>query len=164
MAQGSGRFDVPPGSLYLAETPDHAVAEKIQRFRGRSIGVRHLTEFSHPLALVELSLPLRVRSHIADLCDPEILQRHGIQPDRTAFRDIRTTQTIARALHQWGASGLRWWSAFFGEWHTLVLFADRFSTADLAPGTPTAIGLESPALVHAAEAIGVRIRGSPTEG
>ncbi|MGH7589670.1 MAG: RES family NAD+ phosphorylase [Gemmatimonadota bacterium] len=157
--QGSGRFDLPGGCLYLAETGDHPVAEKIQRYRGRSIGPQHLIEFGHPLALVEVSLASRVRARVADLCDPEVLQRHGIQPDRTAARGIRTTQAIARSLHETGASGLRWWSAFFGEWHTLVLFADRFSASDLSLGLPTALDLQSPVLVQAAAAIGVRIRG-----
>ncbi len=135
------------------------MAEKIQRYRGRSIGAHHLTEFGHPLALVEVSLAPRVRARIADLCDPAVLQQHGIRPDRTAARDIRTTQAIARSLHEAGASGLRWWSAFFGEWHMLVLFADRLSTSDLALGQPTALDLRSPVLVQAAAAIGVRIRG-----
>ncbi len=135
------------------------MAEKIQRYRGRPIGPRHLIEFGQPLALVEVSLASRVRARIADLCDPEVLQRHRIQPDRTAARDIRTTQAIARSLHQAGVSGFRWWSAFFGEWHTLVLFADRLSASDLALGPPTALDLQSPVLVQAAEAIGVRIQG-----
>lgn len=156
--QGSGRFDVSPGSLYLAETGDHAVAEKIQRYRGREIGPRHLTEFGHPLALVEVSLAPRISARIVDLCDPVALQRHRVRPDRTAARDIRTTQAIARSLHEAGATGLRWWSAFFGEWHTVVLFADRFSHRDLSLGPPSMLGLENPIVVQAAEAIGVRIR------
>lgn len=158
MVQGSGRFDVSGGCLYLAETGDHALAEKIQRYRGRSLAAQHLTEFGHPLALAEVALASRVKARIADLCDPGVLQRHRIRPDRTAARDVRTTRMIARSLLEAGASGLRWWSAFFGEWHTVVLFADRFSREDLALGPPTAIELESPALVQAAEAIGVRIR------
>jgi hypothetical protein len=75
-----------------------------------------------------------------------------------------STQAIARFLHQTGASGLRWWSAFFAEWHTLVLFADRFSTGDLALGSPAPLDLENPALLQAAETNGVRIQGHPPEG
>ncbi len=52
--QGSGRFDVA-GKLvvYLAETAVHAVAEKLQRFRGQVIGRKDLLESGKTLALVE---------------------------------------------------------------------------------------------------------------
>lgn len=140
------------------------MAEKIQRYRGRSIGARHLTEYGRPLALVQVSLSSRVGPLIADLCSPDVLKRHEIQPDRTAFRDIRTTQAIARILHQEGASGLRWWSAFFGEWHTLVLFTDRISARDLDFGPPLPLDVASPVLAQAADAIGVRIPGESARG
>lgn len=140
------------------------MGEKIQRYRGRPIRARHLTEYGRPLALVQVSLSPRVGPLIADLCNADVLRRHEIQPDRTAFRDVRTTQAIARVLHQGGSSGLRWWSAFFGEWHTVVLFADRISAKDLIFGPPLPIALESPVLVQAAEATGVRIPGESTLG
>src|SRR2546430_15752781 len=52
--QGSGRFDVA-GKLvvYLAETAVHAVAEKLQRFRGQKIDPQDLIESGKTLALVE---------------------------------------------------------------------------------------------------------------
>jgi hypothetical protein len=55
--QGSGRFDVS-GKLvvYLAETAVHAVAEKLQRFRGQKVDRKDLLESGHPLALVECQL------------------------------------------------------------------------------------------------------------
>src|SRR6266516_3462068 len=51
--QGSGRFDVA-GKLvvYLADTAVHAVAEKLQRFRGQKIDRQDLIESGKTLAIV----------------------------------------------------------------------------------------------------------------
>src|SRR5216117_812689 len=115
--QGSGRFDVA-GKLvvYLAETAVHAVAEKLQRFRGQRIDRNDLKESGWPLALVECRLPLQ---KIADLCDPEVLAKHHIAPDSLASRDFTKTQGVSRMLYKEGYKGLRWWSALSGDWHTI---------------------------------------------
>src|SRR5688572_20072905 len=116
--QGSGRFDVA-GKLvvYLAESAVHAVAEKLQRFRGQKLDRKDLSEWGKPLALVECRLE---KVKLADLCDAAVLVKHGLAPDVLASRQIAKTQRIAMALHQQGFAGLRWWSARSEE-HTSEL-------------------------------------------
>jgi hypothetical protein len=154
---GTGRFDLPGERvLYLAETPEHALAEKIARFRGTPLEPRHLREYGLPLALVGVRIAEAARKSLADLCDPKALRSLGIPPDRVAARDREATQAIAALVAETGASGLRWWSAFFGEWHTLAIFVDRLSAGALAFGTPRAVAPGDPALVSAMAALGMR--------
>lgn len=118
--QGSGRFDIA-GKLvvYLAETAVHAVAEKLQRFRGQTIDRDDLIESGKTLALVECRVG---KLKLADLCDPATLLKHDIRPDVLASREVRKTQAVAAALVKEGFAGLRWWSALSGDWHTIVVF------------------------------------------
>lgn len=159
--QGHNRFDLtgqPAGVLYLAETPDHAIGEKIARFRGRRITDQHLRERGHPLGLVRVDLRVNFRSRIVDLCDPDVLTLHGIAPDILAGRDRAATQAIAEKLFaDPQITGLRWWSAFFGDWHTLVLFRDRLPAGGLRYGAPEAIEISTPPLIHAAKWLGIRL-------
>src|SRR5258708_1343234 len=153
--QGSGRFDLRDTPvLYLAETAVHAVAEKLQRFRGQRIDRHDLEESGWPLALVECRLPLQ---KIADLCDPDVLAKRHITPDSLASRDLAKTQGVARMLHQEGYRGLRWWSALSGDWHTIVLFLDRFSAEDLEYDKPEPLTLRHPAVKEACTALAVRV-------
>lgn len=96
------------------------------------------------------------RRSLADLCDPEALRSLGIPPDRVAARDREATQAIAGLVAETGASGLRWWSAFFGEWHTLAVFVDRLAAGTLEFGKPRAIAPGDPALAGAMAALGMR--------
>src|SRR2546426_398950 len=105
--------------VYLAETAIHAVAEKLQRFRGQKINRKDLIESGKTLALVEGHLG---SIKLADLCDPQTLVKYDIRPDVLASRDITKTQAVAAALHKEGFGGLRWWSALSGDWHTIVVF------------------------------------------
>jgi hypothetical protein len=157
-SQGQGRFDLPgmPGGvLYAAETPEHAVAEMIQHYRGHPLAPADLRVAGHRLALAALTLARRVRERLVDLCDPEGLVRLGVRPDATASNDRRMTQRIAADIHAAQYCGLRWWSALTGDWHTLVLFTDR-----LAPppehGRPQVLELDHPAVIGAARALGMR--------
>ena len=147
--QGSGRFDVA-GKLvvYLAETADHAVAEKLQRFRGQRIDRKDLRESGRTLALVEARL---ARIKLADLCDPAVLVRHDIRPDVLASREIAKTQRIAAALSDVGYTGLRWWSALSGDWHTIVVFEGT-----IAYGTPEPLTLLHQAVQQASAALGIQ--------
>lgn len=157
--QGKGRFDlpgVPGGVLYLAETPEHAVAERIQHYRGQSLGKAELRVAGHELALVAVELPPQIRDSLADLCDPNTLIRHGIRPDETASRERRITQRIAAELHSAGHPGLRWWSALSGDWHTVVLFRDRIDPA-LKFGTPEPLTIEHSAVREAARVLGLTV-------
>src|SRR5437773_3582922 len=104
--QRSRRFDLS-GKLvvYLAETAAHAVAEKLQRFRGQKIDRKDLIESGKPLALVECRLG---KLKLADLCDPAVLVKHDIRPDVLASRDFAKTQRVAAGLYKEGIAGLRW--------------------------------------------------------
>ncbi len=99
------------------------------------------------------------RKSLADLCDPKALRSLGIPPDSVAARDRETTQMIAGLVAETGASGLRWWSAFFGEWHTLAIFVDRLPEGTLTYDRPRAIELGDPALEAALGALGMRRTG-----
>jgi len=147
--QGSGRFDVA-GKLvvYLAETAIHAVAEKLQRFRGQKINRKDLIESGKTLALVEGHLG---SIKLADLCDPQTLVKYDIRPDVLASRDITKTQAVAAALHKEGFGGLRWWSALSGDWHTIVVFQ-----GEIEYGTPEPLTIGHEAVREASAALGIQ--------
>lgn len=157
-AQGAGRFDVEASPVvYLAESPEHAIAEKLQRFRGQRIAADHLTEWGCALALVPVRLADAVWQGVVDLCDPRELVHFDVAPDALASRDLTRTRAIALALHEGGHAGLRWWSSLSGDWHGVVLFLAHFEPGHFAWGAPESLRLDSPALVAAAAAIGVRL-------
>jgi len=147
--QGAGRFDVA-GKLvvYLAETAVHAVAEKLQRFRGQRIDRKDLIESGKPLALVECRLG---RIKLADLCDPAVLLKHDIKPDVLASREVAKTQRVAAALHKAGYTGLRWWSALSGDWHTIVVFQ-----GEIEYGKPEQLTIGHEAVQEASVALGIQ--------
>jgi hypothetical protein len=158
LAQGQGRFDLPAspgGVIYMAETPEHAVAEMIQHYRGQTLDAADLIVAGRPLALAQIAIDDDVTTGIADLCDPGVLVRLGIRPDETASSSRQTTQRIAAQLHAAGLSGLRWWSALSGDWHTLVLFSDR-TKAKLRFAVPEPLSLSHRVVVEAARALGIR--------
>jgi len=156
--QGSGRFDVQDTLvLYLAETPEHAVAEKIQRFRGLTLQPYDLTESGRPLALAQCRVAAAVLPRIADLCDWNLLARHALGPDVVASRQLSKTQAVARMLYDAAYAGLRWWSALSGDWHTIVLFLGRLEAGDLRFSNPEEVTVDHRAVLEAAGAIGVRI-------
>ncbi len=156
--QGSGRFDLRDTPvLYLAETPEHAVAEKIQRFRGLALESFDLTESGRPLALVECDVTAAVVARIADLCDWNTLARHALGPDVVASRQRAKTQAVASLLYSAGFAGLRWWSARSGDWHTVVVFLGRREAGGLRFADPEKLTLDHAAVVEAAAALGVRI-------
>ncbi len=156
--QGAGRFDVSASPvLYLAESPEHAVAEKLQRYRGLELAAPDLVEWGHHLALVPVELADRVREAVVNLCDPDELARWRIGPDTLASRDYRRTRAVAEALYEERKTGLRWWSAFSGDWHTVVVFCSRLSKGDLIFGAPDRLGLDTPALRVAAAEVGVHL-------
>jgi hypothetical protein len=156
--QGSGRFDLPGiPVLYLAESPEHAVGEKIQRFRGHELEPWDLTEFGLTLALVRVEVPAGAR--VMDLCDPAVLLRHGLRPDHVAARSPETTRSVALTVHRAGFDGLRWWSSMWGEWHCATLFLDRVDPTTLAFGEPEPLELDHPAVREAAEALAIRVAG-----
>ena len=117
---GYNRFDLPRSEravLYLAGSADHAVGELVQSYRNQTLDQDDLFIMGNQLALVEVTLEPPVDSRIADLREPEVLARMDTGPDQVAARERRTTQQVAEQLFADGWAGLRWWSAFFGEWH-----------------------------------------------
>lgn len=115
-----------------------------------------LFERGFRLALVAVELVADLAP--VDLCDAVELGRFGVAPDRLAYRDRDVTRRIAADLHSDGTvTGLRWWSAFFGEWHTIALFSDRLRDGALRFGEPEALHLDTPAVVAAAAALGIEI-------
>lgn len=156
---GRGRFDIPRNQsfvLYLAESPDHAVGEALQPWRGRPLTDALLKHSGLPLSVVRVGVDGGGRQEIADLCDPELLTRLGVAPDRLASRLRWVTQPVAVSLWQRGFGGLRWWSAFWGDWHTVVLFRERVRER-LTFGEPEPLTVESPAVVEAARLLGMEV-------
>jgi hypothetical protein len=142
--------------LYSAETPEHAIAEQVQHFRGHTLEEEDLTVAGHRLALISMTLPSELCEGIADLCDPKVLVRLRVRPDETASRHRATTQRIAASVHARGHAGLRWWSAFFGDWHAVVLFRDRLDET-LTYSTPDPLTLRHDGLRESARLIGLTL-------
>jgi hypothetical protein len=147
----------PGGVLYLAESPEHAVAERIQHFRGQRLEEADLRVAGHALALARVAIPERLGASLADLCDPGLLTRLRIRPDETASGSRRTTQRIAAAIHSAGYAGLRWWSALQGDWHTIVLFRDRLASP-LRFEAPEPVALSDDVVQVAMRAFGMSAR------
>jgi hypothetical protein len=155
-AQGAGRFDRRAGRvLYLAGSAEHAAAEKLQRFRDSEIDAADLTEFGRPLVLVEVDPGEDPIPAVADLCDPDTLAEYAIGPDRIAAHSTTTTQAVADVIARAGHDGLRWWSVFRGEWHTLVVFLAEAADPRWF-GRPVPLRLDHPAVRAAATALGIR--------
>lgn len=152
--QTRGRFGLGTTPvLYLAESPEHAVAELLRPFTGRRLKPAQLLGAGRPLALARLELSPAAAARVADLTSPLVLLRTGVRPDALASWDRAVTQAIARRLHAGGFTGLRWWSALHGDWHSVLLFMDRVGDADLAYDEPEALSLEHPAVRAAARVL-----------
>jgi hypothetical protein len=164
-SQTGGRFDLgTPPVLYLAEAPEHALAELLHRFRGRPLRAAHLLrrdardpDLFHPLALVEAFLPAELAQALPDLGDPQMLLELGIRPDHLASRERRTTQAISRALYERGLPGFQWWSALHGDWHVTLLYLDRIGVSRIAYRAPEALSLEHPVVRTVARQLEMRL-------
>lgn len=155
--QGHGRFDLADswqGILYLAETPEHAIAEKLQDLRNQPLDDEDLFEGGHRYGLTEVQLPERMFGEMVDLCDPPTIVEQNTPPDQVAALSRETSQAIARRLYQTGCAGFRWWSTFFGEWHNLVIFRDRLA-AEPSFSDPKWVQLNDSHLRIVAERLGI---------
>jgi hypothetical protein len=158
--QGSGRHDNPDqyGALYAARSPESAIAERVQGFRGH-----WLTEADLRLAdgrrwalgaIDDERLP-----PLVDLDDPSQLVRRRLRPSMVATRDRRTTREIARAVFAEGVPGFSWWSTLESSWTNITLFAEvAIPDLELA-GDPEPLSLGFPALRSAADVLGILLRG-----
>lgn len=158
--QGRNRFDLlgsARGAIYFAETEEHAVAEMIQAYRNLPTPLTNddLTAWGHRLALASVTFAPEIWAGIADLCVPATLDQLGITADIPAHRDRKRTQQIASILYDRQHTGLRWWSAFRGEWHSVVLFHDRLPPGAISYGTPIPLDITSPAVLAAARLLDI---------
>lgn len=154
---GRGRFDLPrrlSPVLYAAETADHAAGEMLQPWRGQPLEPYHLIRAGLPLAIVEVEVPFPSASNWADLCDASFLHHAEMALDATASRHRHITQPLARAAWDAGYHGLRWWSSFWGDWHTVVLFTARIR-GGLRFGVPEVLTIDHPAVTEAAALLGM---------
>lgn len=160
-SSGAGRFDLPSltaaTSWYFAESPEHAVGERLQDLRNQTLEPSDLEEAGYPLALASYALDPSLEPRVLDLCDPALLARERIHPDALAARDRRVTQAIADRLHAAGHPGFRWWSAVMGEWHTVVLFTDRIPLDALTPAPPTPLTPTHPAVLTACQLLAIKL-------
>ena len=149
--QTRGRFDLGTSPvLYLAEFPEHAVAELLRPFTGRELKPEHLTGAGRQLALVHVDVSPTLLARIADLTDPAVLLRYEIHPDVLASRDRALTQHASRRLYEAGNAGFRWWSALHGDWHAHLLFLDRVAPGELTYAMPETLDITHSAVIMAA--------------
>lgn len=158
--QGSNRFDLdgdPRGVIYLAQSEDHAVAEMVQGLRNGADPLANddLAVSGRRYAIAPVTLTAAVWAGIADLCEPSVLADLGITADRPAMPDRANTRRIAATLHDLGRAGLRWWWAFWGEWHTVVLFRARIPTGALTCGEPVPLDVTTPSVQTAARLLDI---------
>lgn len=130
------------------------MGEALQAWRGRPLEPAHLLRAELPLALVEVLLPAATSPRLADLCDAAYLHGAALAPDATASRLRERTQPVARTAWDAGHDGLRWWSNFWGDWHTVVLFTARVG-GRLRYGAPVALDVGHPAVLDAATLLGM---------
>lgn len=128
--QGAGRHDSPGryGAFYAARTPDGAVAEAIQAFRGRDLADDDL-RLADGSTLALASIDDASLGALVDLDEPAVLVAEGWRPSAVAGRDRAVTQSMAVRLFEAGGLGLSWWSTIDAAWTNVTLFAER--TIDL---------------------------------
>ncbi len=162
--QGGGRHDDPDRytALYLGREAVGAIAEAIQPFRGQELTAGALSRpdgARRALATIDdAALP-----PLLDLDDPRVLVQRRLRPSRVATAVRRATQRIAGDAFADGAVGLSWWSTLESSWTNVTLFAERL------PGLPPVVdveplALDHPALVEAAERLGIRLAQPPGRG
>jgi hypothetical protein len=154
--QGLGRHDNPAryGCLYVAAEATSAVAEALARFRGAEpLSDRMLEGQGRPLAIARIELA--DDAELIDLDEPRVLQRERLRPSGVATRERAATQAYAEQLFDAhpDAAGMRWWSTLESSWINVTLF-DR-AIASLNAGKPEALAIDHPAVVEAAEFLGL---------
>jgi hypothetical protein len=155
--QGAGRHDNPAryGALYASRSPEGAVAEVIQPFRGRDITDDDLL-LADGSALALAALDDGALGPLTDLDDPQELLADGWRPSSVASRDRAITQPMAIAIHGRGGLGLSWWSTLDSAWTNVTLFAERvFERAALTAGEPERLRTTHPVLIAAADRLAI---------
>lgn len=158
--QGAGRHDDPAryGAFYAARTPEAAVAEVIQAFRGRDLADGDLVLVDgSAFSLAELDDARLGR--LVDLDDPAVLVKEGWRPSHVASRERGITQPMAVAAFSAGALGLSWWSTLDAAWTNVTLFAERtIAVGGLSvTGPPERLTTRHPAVRAAASHLAIPI-------
>ncbi|CAN5740450.1 hypothetical protein BH23CHL8_BH23CHL8_12890 [soil metagenome] len=158
--QGAGRHDSPGryGAFYAARTPEAAVAESIQAFRGRDLSDADLGLVDGSV-LALATFDDAALGRLKDLDDPAVLLTEGWRPSGVASRDRVTTQAMAVRVFEAGGLGLSWWSTLDAAWTNVTLFAERtIARGALIPaGTSERLSVHHPALVAAADHLAIPI-------
>ena len=151
--QGAGRHDSPArfGAFYAARTPEAAVAESIQVFRGRDLTDEDL-EYADGSRSALAALEESALAELLDLDDPAVLVREAWRPSGVASRDRTVTQGMAVRAFEAGALGLSWWSTLDAAWTNVTLFAERTLETGMVTveGVPEKLTTKHPAVVAAA--------------
>lgn len=158
--QGAGRHDDPTryGAFYCARSPEAAVAEAVQAFRGRDLADADLV-LADGSALTLAAFDDGALGPLTDLDDPAVLLAEGWRPSRVASRDRGVTQPMATAAFAAGALGLSWWSTLDAAWTNVTLFAERTLDARLLrlEGPPERLTVRHPAVRTAAAHLAIPI-------
>ena len=141
--QGTARHDAPEhyGCLYVAESPDSAVAEALAPFRGTGdLDDGLLVRSGRRLALAELELGDALV--LVDLDDPTELQAEHLRPSIVATSHRLVTQAYALSIFErrGDAAGFRWWSTLEASWINVTLFDRCLGLLEVARVRPLAIG------------------------
>ena len=107
------------------------------------------------LALATFELSSRVT--LIDLDDPRQFNVRELKPSRVATFDRRMTQQMAAAIYNEGAAGFLWWSTLESLWINCTLFSERASPGLQLVEEPSALQLDNPHVIAAAERIGVTL-------
>jgi hypothetical protein len=152
--QGAGRHDSPArfGAFYAARSPEAAVAESIQAFRGRDLTDADLQLVDGSVLALAAFDDAALRG-LEDLDDPAVLLAEGWRPSGVASRERVTTQAMAMRVFLAGGLGLSWWSTLDAAWTNVTLFAERTIAAGMlvVAGSPERLTVRHPALVAAAD-------------
>jgi hypothetical protein len=157
--QGAGRHDDPTryGAWYAARTPEAAVAEVLQAFRGRDLVDADLALVGgahQALAIIDDAAV----GGLLDLDDPAVLTREGWRPSRVASHDRSVTQPMAVHAFDEGMLGLSWWSTLDAAWTNVTLFAERTITTQAMTVVETErLSVRHPAVQTAAAHLGIPI-------
>jgi len=157
-AQGGGRHDNPDryGALYASRSPESAVAERLQAFRGEIV------------ADEDLGLPGGRRYALAalddegigpliDLDDPAELVSRGLRPSTVATLRRAMTRRMALRIFEEGGSGFGWWSTLEASWPNVTLFAERAVSRLRLEEDPEPLSVHHPAVWVAADTLGIRL-------
>jgi hypothetical protein len=162
--QGGGRHDDPNRytALYLAREAVGAIAEAIQGFRGQELTAEALVRPDGARRSLA-SIDDDAVPPLVDLDDPAVLVERRLRPSGVATAMRRVTQRIAAEAFDGGAIGLLWWSTLEASWTNVTIFAERL------PGPPQIVeveplALDHPALIEAADRLGIRLAQPPGRG